>query len=338
MSHAHNHLTDAAHFYHGKSVLITGGLGFIGSSLAHALVRRGARVTILDAQLPQYGANPFNLHGIEDRVRVVIGDIRDPHVLAAVIPGTDAVFNFAAQVSYIDSGKEPFLDADINCIGHLHVLEAVARHAPHAKICFSSSRLVYGRILSSPVDESHPTNPLSIYGVHKLAAEKYYRIYFDNRGVRSTVIRIPNPYGPRQQMRHPKYSIVGWFIRRAMENASLEIFGTGEQERDYLYSDDIVDAFMRIGATDRTDGEVYNIGTDERVRFVDMVDTILTVTGSGRKAHIPWPVAYERNETGSYRANTGKIEAAVGWRPTVRLTDGIRQMVDYYRAHHTHYW
>lgn len=331
-------MTDVGRFYDGKSVLITGGLGFIGSSLAHTLVRSGARVTVLDAQLPQYGANLFNLRGIEDRVRVVQGDIRDPKVLSAVVPGTMVVFHCAAQVSYIDSGKEPFLDVDINCVGHLHVLEAVARYAPHAKICFSSSRLVYGKILSSPVDESHPTNPLSIYGVHKLAAEKYSRIYFDTRRVRSSVIRIPNPYGPRQQMRHPKYSIVGWFVRCAMENTAVEIFGTGEQERDYLYIDDIVDAFVRVGATDRTDGEVYNIGTDERIRFVDMVDEILAITGSGRKTHVPWPVAYELNETGSYRANTKKIEAAVGWRPTVRLADGIRRTVDYYRTHHTHYW
>lgn len=331
-------MIDIEQFYRGRSVLITGGLGFIGSNLAHALVRIGARVTVLDAQLPQYGANLFNLNGIEDRVRVVLGDVRDPQVLSAVIPGSAVVFHCAAQVSYLDSGKEPFLDADINCVGHLHVLEAMARYAPNAKFCFSSSRLVYGKILSAPVDESHPTNPLSIYGVHKLTAEKYSRIYFDTRGVRSTVIRIPNPYGPRQQMRHAKYSIVGWFIRRAMEDAALEIFGTGEQERDYLYIDDIVSAFLLVGATDQTDGEVFNIGNDERVRFVDMVETILAIVGSGRKVHIPWPVTYERNETGSYRAHTGKIEAAVAWRPTVRLVDGIRKTVEYYRVYRTHYW
>lgn len=329
---------DYRDFYRGKNVLITGGLGFIGSNLAHALVPLGARVTILDARLPQYGANPFNLHGIEDRVRVVDGDIRDPKVLSALVPGTAVMFNLAAQVSYIDSAKEPFLDVDINCVGHLHVLEAVARHAPDAKICFSSSRLVYGKILTSPVDETHPTQPLSLYGVHKLAAEKYYRIYYDTRGVRSAVLRIPNPYGPRQQMRHPKYSIVGWFVRQALDSAALTVYGTGEQERDYLYVDDITDAFLRVGVTQQTDGEVYNIGTDERVRFVDMVDTVLRVVGTGRKTHLPWPEAYEKNETGSYRADTRKIEAAVGWQARARLDAGIQRTVEYYRAHRARYW
>lgn len=325
-------------FYRGKNVLITGGLGFLGSNVAQALVPLASRVTVLDAQFPQYGANPFNLHGIEDLVRVVQGDIRDPKVLSVVVPGTDVIFNFAAQVSYVDSATEPFLDVDVNCVGHLHVLEAVCKYAPTAKICFSSSRLVYGRILTTPVDETHPTQPLSIYGVHKLAAEKYYRIYFDTKAVRSSVVRIPNPYGPRQQMKHAKYSIVGWFVRQALDDLELTVFGDGTQERDYLYSDDVVDAFLRVGATDRTDGEVYNIGTDERVRFVDMVDTVISVVGSGRKVHVPWPEAYEKNETGSYRADTRKIGSAVGWRPSTRLADGIRRTVEYYRAHRSHYW
>lgn len=331
-------MTDFPAFYSGKSVLITGGLGFIGSNLARALVPLGAKVTVLDARLPPYGANLFNLHGVESLVRVVEGDIRDPKVLSAVVPGTAVVFNLAAQVSYLDSGKEPFLDNDINCLGHLQVLEAVAKYAPDAKVCFSSSRLVYGRILTTPVDESYPTQPLSIYGVHKLAAEKYYRIYYDTRAVRSTVIRIPNPYGPRQQVKHPKYSIVGWFVRRALDSETVEVFGQGEQERDYLYVDDIVDAFLRVAATDRTDGEVYNVGTDERVRFVDMVDTVLAVVGSGTKVHVPWPTAYEKNETGSYRADTRKIHTAVGWTPRVRLRDGITRTVAYYRQHRQHYW
>lgn len=331
-------MTEVKDFYRGKRVLITGGLGFLGSNLAQALVPLGARVTILDAQLSQYGANPFNLQGIEDSVRLVLGDIRDPKVLNLVVPGMDLVFNFAAQVSYLDSGKEPFLDLDINCLGHLQVLEAVCRHAPEAKICFSSSRLVYGKILTTPVDESHATHPLSVYGVHKLAAEKYYRIYYDTRAVRSTIVRICNPYGPRQQMKHAKYSIVGWFIRQALEGRELTVYGPGEQERDYLYVDDIVDAFLRLAATDRTDGEVYNIGTDERVRFIDMVDSVLRVVGRGRKVHVPWPGDYEKNETGSYRADTRKIVSAVRWRAKVPLEEGIRRTVDYYRAHQQRYW
>lgn len=331
-------MTDLGNFYQGKKVLITGGLGFIGSNIAHALTKRGARVTILDALLPQYGGNHFNVQDIREQVRVVEGDIRDPHVLAQEMPSTDVVFNLAAQVSYLDSLTEPFLDVDINCVGQVHVLEAVRKFAPKAKICFASSRFVYGKILTSPVDESHPTQPLSLYGVHKLAAEKYHRIYFDRYGIRTTTIRIPNPYGPRQQMKHAKYSIVGWFIRQAMDDGVLRIFGDGEQERDYLYIDDIVDAFLRVGATDRTDGEVYNIGSPEHVRFVGMVDQVLRTVGKGRKEYVPWPLDYERNETGSYRADTRKIAAAVGWSAGPSLAEGVRRTVEYYRQFRQHYW
>lgn len=329
---------DYRSWYRGKNVLITGGLGFIGSNLTHALIELGASVTTLDALLPQYGGNPFNLSEITDRVHVVKGDIRDPTALQMVVPGSEVIFNLAAQVSYTDSLTEPFLDVDINCVGQLRLLETVRASAPRAKVCFASSRLVYGKILTLPVDESHPTNPLSIYGVHKLAAEKYHRIYFDRYGVRSSILRIPNPYGPRQQMKHAKYSIVGWFIRQALEGNTLRVFGTGEQERDYLYIDDITDAFLRLGATDRTDGEVYNIGSAEVVRFVDMVDEVLRVVGSGGKEYIPWPSDYERNETGSYHADTKKIAASVGWQAQVPLQEGIQRTVEYYRRHREHYW
>jgi len=325
-------------FYHGKKVLITGGLGFIGSNLAQALVPAGASVTVFDALLPAYGGNPFNLAGLEERVRVVHADIRDERALAAEMPGTSVVFNLAAQVSYLDSLTDPFLDVDINCVGQLRVLEAVRRYAPEAKVCFSSSRFVYGKILTTPVDESHPTHALSIYGIHKLAAEEYHRIYGDRYGLRTSVLRLPNPYGPRQQMKHAKYSIVGWFIRQAIDNRTLTVFGTGDQERDYLYVDDIVDAFLRVGASVRADSEVYNVGTAERVRFVDMVDEVIRAVGSGKKEYVPWPRDYEKNETGSYRADTRKISAALGWRSHTRLAEGIRRTVEYYRTHGRRYW
>ena len=322
----------------GKRVLITGGLGFIGSSLAHALADVGARVTILDALLPTYGGNRANLHGLEGTVTVHDGDIRNADLVRELVRDQDFIFNLAGQVSYLDSMRDPFLDVDMNCVGHLRVLEAVRELNPSAKVLFSSSRLVYGKILTTPVDESHPTNPLSLYGVHKLTAEKYYRIYYDTHGIRSAILRIPNPYGPRQQMKHAKYSIVGWFVRQAMEGKTIEIYGDGTQERDYLYISDIVDAFLRVAASEQTNGEVYNIGTHERVRFIDMVDTILDVVGSGNKVHIPWPEHYERNETGNYIADTRKIEAAVGWRARVPLRTGIEEMVKYYREHKEQYW
>jgi UDP-glucose 4-epimerase len=320
-----------------KKVLVTGGAGFIGSNLVLALVRRGAQVTALDSLLPLYGGNKFNLEPVKGQIEFIEGDIRDEEVARKAVQDKDIIYNLAAQVSYIDSKDEPFLDLEINGRGHLMVLEAARELAPDAKILFSSSRLVYGKILTTPVKEDHPTNPLSIYGIHKLLGEKYYRYYADTFDLHTVSVRVPNPYGPRQQMKHNKYSIVGWFVRQAMENKKITIFGDGAQERDYLYIDDIVDAFLRL--TDLGEkGEVYNIGTDERIRFVDMVDTVLAEVGSGEKEHVPWPETYEKNETGNYIADTSKLEKLTGWQAQVSLREGIRKMVEYYRLNREHYW
>lgn len=317
--------------------LVTGGAGFIGSNLAHALAARGDEVTVLDAMLPLYGGNEFNLEGIRGKVEFVKGDIRDKELIDEQIKDKDLIFNFAAQVSYIDSKTEPFLDLEINGRGHLNVLEAMREHNPKAKVLFSSSRLVYGKILQTPVAEEHPTNPLSVYGIHKLLGEKYYRYYADTFGLETVSVRIPNPYGPRQQMKHSKYSIVGWFVRQAMEGKEIEIFGDGKQARDYMYVDDIVSAFLALAEKGKT-GEVYNIGTHERVQFVDMVDAVLAAVGKGSKKHVPWPKRYEKNETGDYIADTSKIERLSGWQAKVPLQEGIQRMVEYYKEHGRQYW
>ncbi|MEO6077892.1 MAG: SDR family NAD(P)-dependent oxidoreductase [Candidatus Andersenbacteria bacterium] len=320
-----------------KNILITGGAGFLGSSLAHALVARGAKVTVLDAMLPLYGGNLFNLEDIKDSVEFIQGDIRDEELIKKLVTGKDIIYNFAAQVSYIDSKDQPFLDLDINGKGHLNVIEAVRQFAPQARILFSSSRMVYGKILTTPVSESHPTDPLSLYGIHKLLAEKYYRYYTHTFGLDTVSVRIPNPYGPRQQMKHNKYSIVGWFVRQAMEGKPITIFGDGSQERDYLYVDDIVDAFLEL-TEHGVAGEVYNIGAEERVTFGDMVDAVLEEVGSGSKECIPWPENYEKNETGNYIADTSKIEQITSWKPSVTLKEGIARMVEYYKKNKAHYW
>ncbi len=318
-------------------VLITGGAGFIGSNLAHALVQQGAQVTVLDALLPLYGGNEFNLEDIRSQIEFVTGDIRDEELVKKLVTGKDLIYNLAAQVSYIDSKDQPFLDLDINGRGHLLVLEAVQQLAPAAKVFFSSSRLVYGKIQTLPVKETHPTTPLSMYGIHKLLGEKYYRYFADTYNLHTVSIRIPNPYGPRQQMKHSKYSIVGWFIRQAMAGKTITVFGDGSQERDYLYSDDIVDALLQLSDKGER-GEVYNVGTDERIRFVDMVDEVITAVGSGKKEHVPWPANYEKNETGNYVADTSKIESLTGWKPRVKLADGIAKTVEYYKKYQAHYW
>jgi nucleoside-diphosphate-sugar epimerase len=324
-------------YWKDKNVLITGGAGFIGSSIAHELVASGAHVTVLDAMLPLYGGNLFNLDGIIDKIDFVQGDIRDMELVKKLVLGKDVIFSLAAQVSYIDSKTEPFLDLDINCFGHLNILEAVRELAPTCRVIFSSSRLVYGKLLTSPVSEDHPTNPLSIYGIHKLTVEKYYRYYHQTFGLDTLVVRIPNPYGPRQLMKHSKYSVVGWFMRQAIEGKTITIFGDGSQERDYLYIDDIVSAFVKIAEKGRS-GEVYNIGTSERVTFGQMVDAIITEIKNGKRENIPWPDNYEKNETGSYIADTSKLRNDTDWSPEITLQEGIRKMAEYYLKHGNKYW
>lgn len=328
---------NVSQYFKNKQVLVTGGAGFIGSNIVQALVLLGAKVTVLDAMLPLYGGNEFNLHEVKDKVKFVKGDIRDAELVKKLVENKDVIFNLAAQVSYIDSKDKPFLDLDINGNGHLTVLEAVRKKASKAKVVFSSSRLVYGKILTLPVSEDHATNPLSIYGIHKLLAEKYYRYYSDTFGLKTISIRIPNPYGPRQQMKHSKYSIPGWFMRQAMEGKVIFVFGDGKQERDYLYIDDIVEAFLMLAVKGES-GEVYNVGADERVTFIDMVDAVLREVGKGKKEHVSWPKNYEKNETGNYVADTTKIGELTGWRPRIGLEEGIKRMAEYYKKHKKHYW
>lgn len=323
--------------FQGKRVLITGGLGFIGSNLAHALVGLGADVTIVDALLPLYGGNHFNVASIKDNITVVEGDIRDSELMAKLVANQDLIYHLAAQVSYIDSKEQPFLDLDINARGLLTVLEAMRCHAPAATLLFASSRLVYGKILTTPVREDHPTDPLSLYGIHKLVGEKYCRYFSDTFGLHTLSVRIPNPYGPRQQMKHDKYSIVGWFIRQALEGNTIRVFGDGQQERDYLFIDDIVEAFLRLTPVGES-GSVYNIGTHERVRFLDMVDAVITTIGRGAKEHVPWPANYEHNETGNYIADTTRVSTLTGWQPQVSLQSGIKKTVDYFERYREHYW
>ncbi len=323
----------------GKKILITGGAGFIGSSLANTLIELSVdiEVTIVDAMLPLYGGNLFNLEAINDKIKFIQGDIRDQKLMSDLVVGQDIIFNFAAQVSYTDSRDQPFLDLDINCLGHLNCLEAVRHFNPKARIIFSSSRMVYGKILTTPVKENHPTEPLSIYGIHKLSGEKYYNYYNRTFGLDTVVTRIPNPYGPRQQMKHSKYSIVGWFIRQAMVGETIKIFGDGKQGRDYLYIDDIAQAFLALMVNGRS-GEVYNLGISERVRFIDMAEAVISEVGSGQIELVPWPENYKKNETGDYVADITKMGTDTGWVANTLLKEGIKKTVNYYRQNRQFYW
>ena len=319
-------------------MLVTGGAGMIGSTLTRLLVQSGAQVTVLDAMLPLYGGNPFNLQDIFDKLSFVHGDIRDPELSKKMVDGADFIFNLAAQVSYVDSNVDPLLDLDINCRGHLNVLLACSQVNPRAKLVFTSSRFVYGSIDYNPVDEGHPFNCLSVYGIHKLAGEKYYRFYHDAHGLQTVSLRITNPYGPRQQMKHSKYGIVNWFIRLALEGKPLTVFGEGLQKRDYIFVEDLAEAMVLAPLHSATNGQVYNLGSGVGTPFIDMVKLVAELVPGTEIHYLEWPKDRYFVETGDFIANIVRLKEATGWEPKTSLRQGIAKAIEFYRQYRDNYW
>jgi len=310
----------------------------IGSTIAHLAVKNGARVTILDAMLPMYGGNLFNLKGIREQIEFVKGDIRDFELLKTLVAPADFIFSLAGQVSYVDSNTDPLLDLEINCKGHIMVLEACRQVNPRARLIFSSSRFVYGKIEYNPVDENHPFNCLSIYGIHKLAGEKYYRFYHEAYGQETVSVRIANPYGPRQQMKHSKYGILNWFVRLALEGKPLTIFGDGLQRRDYIFNKDLAAAAVCLALTPGTSGQVYNLGSGTGTPFIEMAQMVAEAVPGTEVHQVEWPADRYFVETGDYISDISKITGASLWRPQTSIREGIARTVDFYRQHRQEYW
>jgi nucleoside-diphosphate-sugar epimerase len=330
-------LADLNAFFNGRTVLVTGGLGFLGSGLAARLVDCGARVTVIDNLNPLYGGNRFNIAQVADRIEVVLDDVRNLDVMRPLIARSDTMFHLAAQVSYIDSLSMPYEDLDLNAKATLGILESCRTLNPQMRILFSSSRMTYGRVDGSLVSETSPTNPLSLYGIHKLTAEKYLLMYHKDFGIPTTILRLTNPYGPRQQIKHSKYSLVGWFVRQAMEGKTIKIFGDGGQLRDYVFADDIIDAMLRCAAAPGAVGEVINVGSGESTLFRDMVSAVIKCVDRGRAEFVPWPENYERVETGDIAVDISKLKALTSWQPRYTLAEGIQRTFEYYAEHASHY-
>ena len=322
----------------GKKALITGGLGMIGSTIARRLVELGVEVTICDALIEPFGGNFFNIEDIRDKIRINIADIRDKEAIKVLVQEKDYIFNLAAQVSHNDSLKDPFFDADINYIGHLNIIEAVKNYNPQAKILFSGSRLQFGHINYIPVDENHPMKPLTPYALNKTAAENLYLYYHRLFNISVVIFRIANPYGPRCQMRHSKYSIINWFIRQAIENKKITIFGEGNQIRDYFFVEDLAEAFVLAAKNENTAGEVFNVGSGTGTKFREMAEAVVEIVGKGKLEFMPWPEEYVNVETGDYITNIEKIKRLLGWVPKTTLKEGIKLTADYYLKNMKHYW
>lgn len=332
-------MTQAHGFYQGKRVLVTGGLGFLGSSLAIALVKAGAQVTVVDALIPLFGGNRFNLEPVKDEVEVRIQDIRDAEPMNAVVTGKDLLFHIGMQTSHVDSMTRPLWDVDINCRGNLVMYEAVRHHAPQCHVIYAGTRGQYGVLKQTPVTEDHPMHPTDIYGVNKVAAEHYGFVYERAYGMRFTSLRVNNTYGPRHQMKHGKYGILNWFLRLALDDETISIFGDGRQKRDYNYVDDVTEAFLRCGENhEKTVGEAFHLGGDEPRPFKEVTEMVIRAAGSGCLKLAPWPEERRVIETGDFVADHSKFSTATGWQPRVMLEEGLSSTVQYYRRFKEHYW
>jgi UDP-glucose 4-epimerase len=323
--------------FQGSKVLITGGLGFIGSNLAHVLVELKAEVSIVDSLTPEGGGNLYNIDDIKNKVKVSISDIRDESAMACQVEEQDYIFNLAAQLSHVDSMKAPFTDLDINCKGHLVLLEACRKHNNHVKIIYTGTRAQYGRILYTPVDEKHPLNPIDTNGITKHAAEQYHMLYHKVYGIRAASLRLTNTYGPRHQMKHSRQGFIGWFVRLAMDDQTIKIFGDGAQIRDTNYVDDVVSALLVTAASEKGEGEVFNLGGSP-ISNLDLAKLIIKIVGKGRYELVPYPEESKRIEIGDYTANITKIRSLLGWQPTIDLEEGLERMVRFYERNRAAYW
>ena len=320
--------------FSGKRVLITGGLGFIGSNLARRLVELGAEVLLVDSLIPDYGGNLYNVDGLEPKLRINIADVRDVNGMQYLLQRQEYLFNLAGQVSHIDSMRDPETDLEINCGSQLSILEACRKGNPDVRILYASTRQIYGRPVRLPADEEHPIQPTDVNGVNKASGEMYHRLYHQVYGLRTTSLRLTNTYGPRQLIKHNRQGFASWFIRLAVQGEEIQVFGDGTQKRDFNYVDDVVEAFLCAASTDESVGEVYNLGASPPVSLLEFVETLLAVAdGGGGFRLVPFPEERKRIDIGDFYNDFSKIKKALGWQPRIDLSDGLARTVEYYRAH-----
>jgi len=324
--------------FDGARVLITGGLGFIGSSLAIRLVGAGARVTVVDAMIPDYGGNPFNIEPVRDRVAVNFGDICDRHAMDWLVRGQDYVFHLAGQVSHIMSMTDPFPDIEYNIKGTAVVMEALRLHNPKAKVIFTGTRGQYGSTVQPPVNELAPTNPKGIYEISNLSAEKIIQVYNQVHGIPAVLLRLTNIYGPRAQMKHSQYGVANWFVRMALDGVPIRVFGTGLAMRDFLYIDDCVEALVLTAASEKANGEIFNVGVDSPTNFLELAQLLTRICDGASWEYAPFTPERKAQEPGDFYSDISKIRTLIGWEPTMTLEAGMAKTLAFYRAHRDKYW
>src|SRR3989344_5605295 len=321
----------------GKKILITGGLGFIGSTLAVRLGQSGAEVTIVDALIPGYGGNKFNIESVKGKVKVKKADIRVIREMNKAVAGQEIIFNLAGTLSHVDSMTDPMTDLEINCRAQLSLLESVRKYNPQVRIIYAGTRNQYGKAQYLPVDENHPQEPTDINGINSGAAEKYHLMYFKVYGIKAISLRMTNTYGPRHQMRHARQGVLNYFIRQIINGETVKLFGNGKQIRDVNYIDDVVEALYLTGKSNNGWGEAYNLGGIP-VSLKDFVSLAIKIFGSGRLKIVPFPQDRKMIEIGDYLASWKKMHKTYGWKPVVSLEEGIKKTIDFYSNYKKYYW
>ncbi len=324
-------------FYKGKKVLITGGLGFLGSSLAIELVKLGAKVTIIDSLIDGYGGNLFNIEPIKNKIELNISDVRDRYSMNYLVREKDIMFNLAGTLSHIDSMKDPFTDLEINCVGQLSILEACKNNNSNIKIIWSGTRNQYGKAQYLPVDEKHPQMPSDVNGINEIAGEQYHLLYYKIYGIKSCSLRLTNCYGPRHQMKHSRQGVLNWFIREIIDNKRIQLFGNGEQIRDINYVDDVTRAFLLIGASKNVWGEAFNLG-GQPLSLKSFVETAIKINGKGGYIFKDFTEDRKVIEIGDYIADINKIKQYVGWEPKTSIEEGLKKTISFYEKHKKYYW
>lgn len=331
-------MSDYSTTFQSQSVLITGGLGFIGSNLARRLADLGAVVTVVDSLIPQYGGKQFNLADYVDRVRVNIADVRDEHSMDYLVREQAYLFNLAGQVSHLDSMHNPYVDLDINCRSQLSILEACRKHNPNIRIVFSGTRQIYGKPQYLPVDERHPIDPVDVNGVNKVAGEWYHLVYQRVYGLKTTSLRLTNTYGPRMRVVDARQTFLGIWLRKLIEGQEILVYGDGEQKRDLNYVDDVVDALLLAATHPEAVGQIFNLGGDEVVSLNDLAALMVELNGGGQWRRVPFPSEQKAIDIGDYCGDYGLIQYKLGWRPRTPLREGLARTLAYYRTHHAEYW
>ncbi|NWF79124.1 MAG: NAD-dependent epimerase/dehydratase family protein [Chloroflexi bacterium] len=322
----------------GSRVLITGGAGFIGSSLARRLCDLGAEITVVDSLIPEYGGNLRNLHEVAGRVRLNIADVRDEHSMNYLVQGQDYLFNLAGQTSHMDSMRDPYTDLEINCRSQLSILEACRKHNTAIKVVYASTRQIYGKPDYLPVDERHLLHPTDVNGINKMAGEWYHILYNNVYGISACALRLTNTYGPRMRVKDARQTFLGIWIKRVIDGEPVQVWGDGLQIRDFTYVDDCVEALLLAAKEPGAAGQVFNLGSDETINLRDLAALLIELNGAGRFEIIPYPADRKPIDIGDYYGDYRRIQGRLGWTPQVRLRDGLARTLAFYRENREYYW